>query len=54
MVCPFLTAEEPWRDALDYELVRELLLEDPKMPDCVIAAGFSFHSWENFVFIYVK
>ena len=40
MVCPFLTAEEPWRDALDYELVNELLLEDLKIPGYVISAGF--------------
>lgn len=35
MVCAFLTAEEPWRDALDYELVNEQLLEDLNIPEYV-------------------
>lgn len=39
MVCPFLTAKEHWRDALDYKLVSELLLEDGKIADCVMSAG---------------
>ena len=31
--CAFLTAEELWRDALDYEFVNEQLLEDLKIAD---------------------
>lgn len=41
MVCPFLTADELWRDALDYEFVNEQLLEDLKMPEYVLSVGFN-------------
>lgn len=37
---PFPTAEKPGRDALDYELVNEQLLEDLKIPAYVISVGF--------------
>ena len=53
MVCPFLTAKEHWRDALDCELVSELLLEDGKIADCVMSAGLML-SLESFVFIYLQ
>lgn len=37
----FPPAEEPWREALDCELVNELLLEDLKIPGYVISAGLT-------------
>lgn len=40
VVCPFLTAHKPWRDALDYELVNVQPLEDLKIPEYVISVGF--------------